>query len=41
MRPVSRYPVQKASSARKFRHHVGRTRAANVQAMPMRGGWRL
>lgn len=41
MRPVKRYGVSKGSSARHFRHHVGRTKSANVRMNPMRGGWRL
>lgn len=41
MKPVKRYGVSKAASARKFRRHAGRTKAANVGAQPMRGGWRL
>lgn len=41
MRPVKRYSVSKGHSARKFRHHVGRTKAANTAMAPMRGGWRL
>jgi len=41
MRPVKRYPVNKRHSASKFRRNVSHTKAANVQAVPMRGGWRL
>lgn len=41
MRPVKRYPVNKGRSAGKFRRNVSRTKAANLQAVPMRGGWRL
>lgn len=41
MRPVKRHAVSKGSSARKFRSQAGRTKAANVKPMPMRGGWRL
>ncbi len=40
MRPSKRSPVNKRSSARQFRSHVGRTAQANV-VTPMRGGWRL
>lgn len=40
MRPVSRRPVNKGRSARKFRSSVGRTKAANLSG-PMRGGIRL
>lgn len=38
---MRRMRVNKRRSAGKFRRNVGRTRAANVVAMPMRGGWRL
>nr|WAE43752.1 MAG: DNA binding protein [Microviridae sp.] len=41
MRPLSRKHVNKHSSAKKFRHNVGRTARINVQAGPMRGGIRL
>lgn len=41
MRPLSRKPVHKGHSARKFRKHVGHTKAANLRPMPMRGGYRL
>lgn len=41
MRPSKRYGVHKGSSARQFRHNVGRTKALNLRGMPMRGGWRL
>lgn len=40
MSPLRRSPVRKASSARKFRKNVGRTKGANVRS-PMRGGIRL
>lgn len=40
MRPLSRSPVSKTRSARRFRSNVGRTKGANL-ATPMRGGWRL
>lgn len=40
MRPVSRRPVSKHASARKFRGNIRRTKSANVR-MPMRGGWRM
>lgn len=33
--------VNKAHSAHKFRRHVGRTKALNMKAGPMRGGIRL
>lgn len=41
MRPLKRKPVSKYGSAKKFRRHVGTTKAANVVSGPMRGGWRL
>lgn len=41
MRPVSRSKPNKAVSAGKFRHSVGRTKAANLPRQVMRGGWRL
>lgn len=41
MKPLSRGGVNKAKSARSFRKSVGRTKAPNVAAAPMRGGWRL
>lgn len=41
MKPVSRKPVRKGSSAKKFRAQAGRTKAANVAGAPMRGGIRL
>lgn len=41
MRPLKRRGVSKHRSARKFRNHVGKTKAPNVIMAPMRGGWRL
>lgn len=41
VRPVRRARVRKSASARKFRRQVGRTKAANLNASPMRGGFRL
>lgn len=41
MKPVSRKPVNKAVSARKFRKNSSRTKALNVSPTPMRGGIRL
>lgn len=41
MRPIKRYGVNKSKSAAKFRRNVGRTRAPNIFANPMRGGIRL
>lgn len=40
MNPVSRRPVNKSYSAKKFRKNTTRTKAANMQG-PMRGGIRL
>ena len=41
MRPLSRHGVSKHRSAKVFRKHVRRTKAANMSVTPMRGGWRL
>jgi len=41
MKPLSRNPVNKHSSASHFRRNVGRTQIANLVAGPMRGGIRL
>ena len=41
MKPLSRAPVHKHSSARQFRHNVGRTQMANIVNAPMRGGIRF
>lgn len=38
---MRRMPVNKYKSARKFRRQAQRTKAVNVRAMPMRGGFRL
>lgn len=40
MKPLHRKRVNKHKSAKKFKHHVKHTKAANI-AMPMRGGIRL
>ena len=40
MRVLKRKPVQKSSSARKFRKQTSRTKSRNMTA-PMRGGIRL
>lgn len=40
MRPLSRFGSNKRRSAKKFRRHVGRTKAVNMSG-PNRGGWRL
>ncbi len=36
-----RKPVNKRRSARSFRKNAKRTKAANIQKAPQRGGWRL
>lgn len=41
MRPVKRYGVNKRKSAKVFRKHSSRTKAANMRGAPMRGGIRL
>lgn len=41
MKPLSRSHVSKSKSAGQFRSNVRTTKAANVQAGPMRGGIRL
>jgi hypothetical protein len=41
MKPLSRNPVNKSSSARSFRSNTYKTAAANVRGMPMRGGFRF
>lgn len=38
---MRRRPVNKRKSSKQFRRNVGRTKAANVKAGPMRGGIRL
>lgn len=38
---MKRRHVNKHKSAAQFRRNVSHTKAANVQAGPMRGGWRL
>lgn len=38
---MKRHPVNKHKSAKQFRNNISRTKAANVQMGPMRGGWRL
>lgn len=38
---VSRHKVNKHKSARKFNHASSRTKGANIQPHPMRGGYRL
>jgi hypothetical protein len=41
MRTLHRKSVSKRKSAKTFRHHAKRTKAANMQKAPQRGGWRL
>lgn len=41
MTPLRRGGVNKGRSARQFRRSVNQTKAANMAAAPMRGGWRL
>lgn len=38
---MRRYGVNKGRSARKFKKHMGKTKAINMKAAPMRGGIRL
>jgi len=40
MRPLSRHPVNKGRSARKFRNQTRRTKGVNIPGV-MRGGIRL
>lgn len=41
MRMLHRKAVNKKHAVKKFRRHVSHTKGANVQAIPMRGGFRL
>ena len=41
MRTLHRKSVSKRKSAKSFRKHSSRTKAANMQKAPQRGGWRL
>lgn len=41
MKPVSRRPVNKTMSAKRFGRDTRTVAAANMQVNPMRGGWRL
>jgi hypothetical protein len=41
MKVLHRKPVNKYKSAKRFRGSVSRTKAANMQMAPQRGGWRL
>lgn len=38
---MRRSPVNKSASAAKFRGHIQRTKAPNIQRNPMRGGFRF
>jgi len=38
---MRRSHVNKYKSAKRFRGHAKRTKAANMQRAPQRGGWRL
>ena len=38
---MRRMPVNKHKSARQFKKNVGKTKAVNMKAAPMRGGIRL
>lgn len=38
---MHRKPVNKFKSAKVFKRHVGKTKAVNMYAAPMRGGIRL
>lgn len=41
MKPLNRKPLNKHSSAKKFKHGVSHTKSINVAPIPMRGGIRL
>ena len=41
MKILHRKPTNKRRSARSFRSHAKRTKSANMQKAPQRGGWRL
>ena len=36
-----RHSVNKSKSTAQFKRQAGKTKAANIQPGPMRGGWRL
>lgn len=38
---MRRFSVNKKRSARKFKRNISRTKMANMDIRPMRGGWRL
>jgi len=41
MNPLHRKHVNKHKSAKSFRHHMSKTKAANLTPPPQRGGYRL
>ena len=41
MKVLYRKPVMKRKSVKTFRKHAKRTKSANMQKAPQRGGWRL
>jgi len=41
MKILHRKPTNKYKSAKKFRKNAKRTKSANMQKAPQRGGWRL
>lgn len=41
MRPLKRHGQSKFHSVKKFKRNVSKTKHANVQPHPMRGGYRL
>lgn len=41
MKPLDRNPVRKGRSAAQFRNNVRTTHPANMNIVPMRGGWRM
>jgi hypothetical protein len=41
MKILHRKSTHKRKSVRSFRHHAKRTKSANMQKAPQRGGWRL
>jgi len=41
MRPLTRSGANKKVHAKKFKKSSKRTKAANMQTAPQRGGWRL
>lgn len=41
MKVLARHKVSKHHSAKRFRKQIGKTKAANMKATPMRGGFRF